>query len=253
MDVITSVQNPLVKELAKLKNAAQRRKTGLFLIEGVKLCREALGAGIEIRYCFYEPGELPADFSAYGRAIQTNAAVIAKLSEAKSPQHIVMVGVIPSYQSEEIDGRLVLALDGVSDPANLGSMIRTAEAFGVQDVLCSDTTVDLYSTKVLRGAMGSSFRVRVHRGDLMKQLSDLKKKGYTLYATGLHRSALKLNEVAFSEKSAVIIGNEGNGIELSVFAISDQTVFIPMIGKNESLNAAAAAAVVLWQCFGGES
>lgn len=253
MCVITSVQNPLVKELAKLKNAAQRRKTGLFLIEGVKLCREALSAGIEIRYCFYEAGKLPRDFSTYGRPIQTNAAVIAKLSEAKSPQHIIMVGVIPSYQSEEIDGRLVLALDGVSDPANLGSMIRTAEAFGVQDVLCSDTTVDLYSTKVLRGAMGSSFRVRVHRGDLIKQLSHLKEKGYTLYATGLHRSALKLNEVVFSEKSAVIIGNEGNGIEPPVFAISDQTVFIPMIGKNESLNAAAAAAVVLWQCFGGES
>lgn len=256
MERITSLQNPLVKEYVKLKAPAHRRERGLFLIEGVKLCREALACGLAVRYCFFTDDptvsaltdRLPQEI-----CILTTDAVIEKLSEAKNPQRIVMVAAIPPHSPQEISGRTVLALDGISDPANLGSILRTAEAFGVTDVICSDHTVDLYGTKALRGAMGSSFRVRAHRLELESILPVLHGRGYRLLATGLDPSAKKLQDIDFSEKTVVVIGNEGSGVRDEIFALCDGVMTIPMAGKNESLNAAAATAVVLWQAYGGRS
>lgn len=256
MNPITSVQNPLIKEIKRLQSPAVRRETGVFLLEGMKLCEEALRCNIEIIYVFYgdDPRaaalaeQCPAD-----RRYLVSDAVIAKLSEAKTPQHIVMVGKIPTVEAAQISGSMVLALDGISDPANLGSMLRTAEAFGVKDILCSDATVDLYNTKVLRGAMGSSFRVRVHRGKLKETMLALKEDGYHLYATGLLTTHKMLQNIDFSEKCVVVIGNEGNGVTDEIFDICECGILIPMCGQNESLNAAAATAVVLWQGYKGQS
>jgi len=249
---ITSVQNPLIKSLAKLNIPSARRSEGLFLVEGIKLCIEALNNNLEIRYCFCGDDERAlelCDRCSQAQCYLVNDAVISKLSTAKTPQKIVMVAAIPDLRDKCIDGEVVLALDGISDPANLGSMLRTAEAFGINDILCSDQTVDLYSTKVLRGAMGYSFRVNVHRGDLIAMLLELKKKGYRVLSTALTGNDDLLHQVDFSQKCVVVIGNEGNGVSREILELSDRTVLIPMVGKNESLNAAAATAVVLWQAF----
>lgn len=249
MEHITSTKNPLVKELSKLVTPAARRQNGLFLLEGVKLCEEAIRCKLDIHSLWVtdEHSELISACSA--PVYLTSEAVIAKLSTAKTPQSAVMVAHIPTYGDAEPEGDMILALDGISDPANLGSMLRTAEAFGVTDILCSEKTVDLYSTKVLRGAMGSSFRVRVHRGGLREQLLALRNRGYRILATGLSDTNAYLHKVDFSQKCVIVIGNEGNGVTDEIFAVADQTVLIPMVGKNESLNAAAAAAVVLWQGY----
>lgn len=252
MEQITSLQNPLVKFLAKLNTPAARRVEGLFLLEGIKLCEEALDNGIEIRYCLCGDNEQARRLSnrcVGAQCYQVSDAIISKLSTAKTPQKIIMAAIIPEQSECDIDGEIVLALDGISDPANLGSMLRTAEAFGVKNILCSDQTVDLYSTKVLRGAMGSSFRVRVHRGDLSLYLKRMKEKGYFIYSTALGGNDVLLHQTVFSPKCVIVIGNEGNGISREILDISDQRILIPMAGKNESLNAAAAAAVVLWQAF----
>ncbi|MBQ6946522.1 MAG: RNA methyltransferase [Clostridia bacterium] len=254
MERITSLQNPLIKSLKKLNTSASRRETGLFLLEGIKLCREALDCGIRIRYCLAGDDERALALATCCNGAEcflVSDSVIEKLSIAKTPQKIVMVGEIPEYESNQIEGNMVLALDGISDPANLGSMLRTAEAFGVTDILCSDQTVDLYSIKVLRGAMGSSFRVRVHRGDLQECLIALRHRGYSIYATALSDNNVLLQNLDFSKKCVIVIGNEGNGVSADILALADQTVLIPMAGQNESLNAAAAAAVVLWQGYKG--
>ncbi len=252
MERITSLQNPLVKSLVKLNSPAARRADGLFLLEGIKLCKEALNNGLDVRYCLC--GDDPQAFElaekcANAQCYLVTDAIISKLSTAKTPQKIIMVAAIPDESQRIVGGAVVLALDGISDPANLGSMLRTAEAFGVTDVFCSDQTVDLYSTKVLRGAMGSSFRVHVHRGDLAANLIELKEKGYRIFSTALTGNDVLLHQVDFSSKCVIVIGNEGNGVSREILDLSDQSILIPMAGKNESLNAAAAAAVVLWQAF----
>ncbi len=252
MERITSLQNPLIKSLVKLNTAAARKTEKMFLLEGVKLCREALENGLDIRYCLCGDNEQALALAARcpsAQCFQVSDAVISKISTAKTPQKIVMVAAMTEYETKDIGGDVVLALDGVSDPANFGSMLRTAEAFGVKDILCSNQTVDLYSSKVLRGAMGSSFRVRVHRGDLAESLKELKSKGYFLYATALTGNDILLPEADFSRKCVIVIGNEGNGVSEEILSLCDQSVLIPMVGKNESLNAAAATAVVLWQSF----
>ncbi len=255
MERITSLQNPLIKTLKKLHTASARKEQGLFILEGLKLCREALENALVIRYCLTgddsQALSLAAQCPCCTKCYSVTDSVIEKLSMAKTPQKILMVAEIPAFDSSEIGGKMVLALDGISDPANLGSMLRTAEAFGVCDILCSDQTVDLFSTKVLRGAMGSSFRVRVHRGNLRVALSELKENGYKIYSTALTDNSVFLQDVDFSHPCVVVIGNEGNGVTEEILALSDQKILIPMVGKNESLNAAAATAVVLWQGYLG--
>lgn len=252
MERITSLQNPLIKFLGKLNTPAARRAEGLFLLEGIKLCEEALDNGLDIRYCLCGNNEQAmrlCDRCTGAQCYQVSDAIISKLSTAKTPQKIIMVATIPDQSECYIDGEVVLALDGISDPANLGSMLRTAEAFGISSILCSDQTVDLYSTKVLRGAMGSSFRVHVHRGNLALHLKKMKDNGYFIYSTALTGSDVLLHHVTFPSKCVIVIGNEGKGVSKEILEISDQSILIPMAGKNESLNAAAAAAVVLWQAF----
>ncbi len=252
MERITSLQNPLIKQLKKLNSPASRREAGMFLVEGIKLCKEALCNGLEICYCLCGQDDTALALMQRCEGAQCYLVtddIIAKLSDAKTPQKIIMAVKLCEQSFASVEGDMVLALDGISDPANLGSMLRTAEAFGVKDVVCSDQTVDLYSTKVLRGAMGSSFRVRVHRGQLAARLKQLKAKGYRVLATALSESNVLLHQVAFDGKCVIVIGNEGNGVSDEILALADESVLIPMAGKNESLNAAAAAAVVLWQAY----
>lgn len=251
MEQITSLQNPLVKQLSKLSSSAERRESGMFILEGIKLCEEGLRSGLDICSLWISDTTATRHLTEKCSApiYLTTDAVIAKLSTVKTPQKAVLVAHIPDEKEREVQGKIVLALDGISDPANLGSILRTAEAFGVTDVLCSDQTVDLYSTKVLRGAMGSSFRVHLHRGNLKERLLSLKNSGYRIYGTGLSNTNIMLHQADFSVKSVIVIGNEGNGVTEKILSVTDATILIPMAGQNESLNAAAATAVVLWQGY----
>lgn len=253
MDSITSVQNPLVKSLQKLRQASVRRKEGMFLAEGYKLCEEVLRCNLEVSYCLYcEKDARAADIAAQcktGSKISVSAAVIAKLSDATTPQGIVMAVKKPMHTDESVEGNLVIALDGISDPANFGTILRTAEAFGVTDILCDASGVDLYNTKVLRGAMGSSFRVRVTEGNLPTLLTEMKEKGYRVLSSFLDKTALHPRDIELSQKTVIVIGNEAHGVSREVCDVSDAKVMIPMKGENESLNAGIAAAIFMWKFF----
>lgn len=249
MERITSLKNEYIKQLCRLKNASARRETGTYLVEGPKLCAEAMQSGQTVLKCLVTEREAhhpllnnlpPAD------VVMIPDHVAGKLTSMETCPGIFML----LRQVEPVSPaapRFVLALDHLADPANLGTILRSAEAFGTELVLLSDGSVDLYAPKVLRAAMGSVFRVPVRRGPLAALLTEYKKAGFQILGAGLDRSFQHLPEVSFQEPTVVVIGNESNGITPEIAALCDSGVFIPMLGQNESLNAAAAASIILWE------
>ncbi|MBQ8894121.1 MAG: RNA methyltransferase [Clostridia bacterium] len=248
MERITSLQNEYIKKLCRLHLAAERRKSGLFLIEGQKLCAEALKSGWEIERCLVTEKEQssPLIHEIQSKTVIVSDHIAKKLSTMDTVPGIFMV-VQQKTTAIPQTPDFILALDHLADPSNLGAILRSAEAFGTELVYLSEGCVDLYSPKVLRAAMGSVFRVPVLKGNLSDFLEDHKSKGYRVYGAGLDRDYLELPDVSFKEPSIMIIGNESNGISKEIMTHCDSGVFIPMLGKNESLNAAVAASIILWE------
>ena len=247
MEQIISAKNEYIKELSRLNSAVGRRESGLFLVEGPKLCKEVLRSGWKIKHCLLTEKFLTDPIVAQlgDQCILISEAVAKKLSTMDTPPGIFMV----VHQKEHLvsDTPFILALDHIADPFNLGAILRSAEAFGVKNVFISDGSVDIFSSKVLRGAMGSAFRVPFQRGDLCAFLNECKNKGYQILGAGLDREYLLLPDVSFDCPTVMVIGNEANGLTNEIIACCDQGVFIPMIGENESLNASVAASIILWE------
>ena len=249
MEQITSLQNEYIKQLQKLKTASGRRKAGLFMVEGKKLCQEALKSGLQIHKCLVTKQEAsnPLLKKLYADQILLIGDSIAnKLTEMDTCPGIFMVVAMPTT-SIPIKPKFILALDHLSDPSNLGAVLRSAEAFGVKMVYLSDGSVDLFSSKVLRGAMGSAFRVPMMRGNLKDFLIESKAEGYRILGAGLDRNFKQLPDIKFDSPTIVVIGNEANGITEEIMELCDHGLFIPMQGENESLNAAVAASIILWE------
>lgn len=249
MEKITSLQNEYIKQLQKLKTASGRRKAGLFMVEGKKLCQEALRSGQKIQKCLFTQAEAANPLLtklSEDQLISIGEPIAKKLSEMDTCPGIFMVLEIPpEHQTERPD--FILALDHLSDPSNLGAVLRSAEAFGAKLIYLSDGSVDLYSSKVLRGAMGSAFRVNLERGNLKELLSARKAEGYRVLGAGLDRAFKQLPEISFNQPTVIVIGNEANGITQEIMDLCDHGLFIPMQGENESLNAAVAASIILWE------
>ena len=245
---ITSVQNEYIKQLCRLNSAAGRKESGLFLIEGQKICAEAIQCQWPIERCLITERAMQTfDLSAFaGTVIEISEQVSKKLSSMDTPPGVFLV----ARQRNEAAGELpkfILALDHLSDPSNLGAILRSAEAFGAKTVFLSEGCVDLYSPKTIRAAMGSAFRVQTQKGDLGAFISKQKERGYQILGAGLDRDFLTLQEVTFDIPTVLIIGNESNGISTEIMNRCDRGVFIPMQGNNESLNAAVAASIILWE------
>ncbi|MBQ7563432.1 MAG: RNA methyltransferase [Lachnospiraceae bacterium] len=288
--MITSVTNPRLKNITKLLSLSkERRKQGLYVIEGPKLFLEAFEAVPEslgevyISESFSERLEGQDMFSGPQQEKLRSAllktgyetvsdAVFKKLSDTKTPQGIVCVvrgaeiSFEPERSKEELfskekdllsgDGSSVtgqvrsfrcLLLEGIQDPGNFGTMIRTAEAAGFDLIVADHGTADLYNPKTIRSTMGSVFRMRVaYAADFPGAISFLKEKGVTVYAAHLLGENF-YDEEEYAEKTAILIGNEGKGLSAEVSALADRLVRIPMQGKTESLNAAVAAALLMFQ------
>ena len=245
---INSVKNEYIKQLTRLNTASGRRESGLFLVEGQKLCLEAIHSGFEIESMLItERIAETFDLSAFDeRVIFISESVAKKLSSMDTPPGIFVVAKQQEQHTDE-NPRFILALDHISDPSNLGAILRSAEAFGVDTIYLSEGCVDFYSPKVIRSAMGSAFRVAGQKGDLPYYLVKQKSKGYHIFGAGLNRNFKLLGDVSFSDPTIMIIGNEANGLTEEVMNCCDHGVFIPMLGKNESLNAAVAASIILWE------
>lgn len=244
---ITSLQNEYIKSLCRLHHAAGRRESGLFLVEGEKLCEEALRSGWQIERCLVTEKEADNPLLAgVENKVIISEHIAAKLSTMETVPGIFMV-LHRQDNAPVQQPAFILALDHLADPSNLGAILRSAEAFGAGLVFISEGSVDLYSPKTLRAAMGSAFRVPVQKGALPAFLEEQKKKGYHIYGAGLNRQYNELTDLSFQNPTVVVIGNESNGITPAVMDRCDSGVFIPMLGKNESLNAAVAASIILWE------
>ena len=247
MEQITSVKNEYIKSLCRLNTAVGRRESGLFMVEGPKLCAEAAKSGWSIEKCLVTEKEAnnPILNGLEEKTVLISDSVAKKLSSMDTAPGIFMI--LRQQEQPISEPPFILALDHLSDPFNLGAVLRSAEAFGIKQVFLSEGSVDLYSPKVLRGAMGSVFRVPVQKGDLADFLLNKKAEGYQILGAGLDRNYQLLPDVSFQKTTVMVIGNESNGISPAIISLCDQGVFIPMQGQNESLNAADAASIILWE------
>ncbi|MDR1195049.1 MAG: RNA methyltransferase [Endomicrobium sp.] len=247
--IIESAQNKTFKEAMLLKEKKYRQQSGLFLVEGQKQTQE-LGKDHNIN-CFF----ISKTFS-QKRQFETDIKlfVIAdplfkKLSSTQTPQGIIAVVEKKSYDCEKIlkqNGFFVI-LEQIQDPGNLGTIIRSADAFGAKGVFVSKGSVDIYCDKTIRSTMGSFFHIPViDEIDCIDIMKLMKKEKIKTFAASLDAKTA-LNDIIFPEKSAVIIGNESNGLSFETQKNADELVKIEMQGSAESLNAASAAAIIMYK------
>ncbi len=245
--LITSLENAKVKFAASLKAASGRKKQGAFLLEGVKLIDEAIKCGYTMKDCFVLESK-SAEYASYiqNGAHIVNDRVLGKITETENPQGIAAVFELLDILPQTKDKLVVL--ENIQDPGNFGTVIRTAEAMGVDAVCVVGSAPDRYSGKVMRSAMGAALRMPVIKFENTDAAFDFfAKEKITVYAAVLDDAALPVNKVSFNKKSAVAIGNEGNGLSKEFVLKSDKKVYIPMKGITESLNASAAASVLIWE------
>ena len=247
MERITSRRNPLVAHIRKLNTSrAYRRAQGLFVAEGPKLLEEALKWGAEIPCLVGVEG---ADFPcpAHTKRVEVPADLLDYLSDTAAPQGVVFVCRMPPLALPDTPepGRY-LVLDGVQDPGNVGTIWRTADALGAQGVVLLEQCADPFSPKTVRASMGACFRLGVWETGLEGLTAWLAQGDIPLYAAALGEHTADVREVDWS-CSAAVIGSEGRGVSPQVAAACRGTVRIPMRARCESLNAAVAAAIVLWE------
>ena len=255
MKNITSRDNKILKHTKKLAKTAYRAKAGEFVAEGERLCAEALNfAHTMISYAI-----LTAEFFESNRKFQkklddlnisiyiVSEMLFADIAQTTTPQGILFVVKTPLESPRDFaDISRALILDGISEPGNMGTIIRTADAFGFRTIILANDCVDVYNPKVVRASMGGIFRASfVKADDISLTMNELKSAGFQLVATALD-NAQDVTEFKFNKKCALIIGSEASGVSNELLKECDATVKIPMANDAESLNAAVAAGIVMY-------
>lgn len=250
IEVITSRTNPLVSQIRKLeKDRAYRRETGLFLCDGVKLYEEALRWQADVHTVLFTPDRRPETLPPDARAVEVPESLMSALSPAKTPQGLLFLCRQQSAAlPDRLTGRRYLVLDGLQDPGNVGTVWRTADAFGADGLILTHNCADPWHSKTVRASMGAVFRLPVWEAEPQALAAALHASGIPLYGTALREDTVDLRTFD-GGPAAVVIGNEGGGVSDEVLSLCRRTWKIPMEPKCESLNAAAAAAVVLWELY----
>ncbi len=253
--VITAKNNPKIKEIKGLLTSSKDRKNnGLFVLEGVRLCCDAVKSGCEITsvFCTETCAEKYADSinelkNATSDFFFVSEDVLKSISDTVTPQGVVCAVKMCSNDFGYESGKRYIALDTIQNPDNLGAISRTAEAFGIDGmVICGGC--DIYNPKALRASMGALFRLPVKVcTNLKDEISLCKKVGIQSFATVPDRDACDITKTNFSMGAFCIIGNEGNGVSKEVIDACDRKITIKMQGRAESLNAAAAASITMWE------
>lgn len=249
---IQSRQNAALKHLARLgRERKYRRSTGEMLCEGEKMLGEALRSGAKLKTVLVRDSwdsPLVKEAEEQGASLYSAPDALFKLaSEVETPQNVIFSCEQPQWTADALDGAgQVLLLDGLQDPGNLGTILRTAEAFALGAVVLCEGCADPFSPKVVRSTMGAVFRLPCVTLPLAEAAERLHRNGLPLYSTALHEDSVPLSSVSLS-KAAVIIGSEGKGVTEQALRLSDRRVIIPMKGRAESLNAGVAAAIVIYE------
>ena len=276
-DIITSRQNPTVKRICALLEKKNRRTEGLFRFDGIKLFGEAVASGLKIRFLVLR-SDVSGDITdrvnsaiSQGHIDESVITVVSegvfeKLSDERSPEGVITVAELPRSKHRELGAdeichysidkkERILIAESLRDPGNLGTVIRSCEALGIDRLILSDDCADLYNPKTVRAAMGGLFRLRIDVAPAEKMadvIASLRKEGRRVYAAALGRDALEIGRIKLAVGDCFVIGNEGHGLCDSTVEACDACAIIPMKEGSESLNAAAAAAICIWETVKSE-
>jgi TrmH family RNA methyltransferase len=256
-DRIASTKNETVKRFKRAALKKFRREESLFLLEGPKMAEEALKGRKQIEIALFDEENPPKEpllsrLSQHGaRVIPATKAVLDAVSDAKEPQNIAALCRMEKkfFSMEAVfDKGFYLFLENLQDPGNIGAILRSANAFFVSGVILSPGCADIFSPKVLRAAAGAVFSLPVYedvdRGEAIKAF---RKKGYRVLGSGVSERTSALAEIHAAESTLLLIGNEGRGLAKETLELCDEIVKIPMRENAESLNAAVAAGILLWE------
>ena len=263
MQIISSKENELVKHIKKLKDKKYRDLYNEFLVEGIKLVQEAVYENARIRKIIVcedceRTESIPQDLKyeiAKNDCIYVTRNIFKSISEVQEPQGILAIvekadiknaSTVNDISNIDFDQEVIVALDNVQDPGNLGTILRTVDSCGLNQVIVSRGTVDCYNPKVIRSTMGAIFRVKIIITDNLKEiLQEIKKHKFKIVVSSL-QAKQKIYDINYNKK-VIVIGNEANGVERDIQNIADEKIKIPMIGKTESLNASVATGVILYE------
>lgn len=250
--MISSMSNNKIKNFVKCKkNAKERRRQDVFLVEGIRMFTEIppdMHVETLVTEAFYERHKQLFLNISYELVSEH---IMAAVSDTKTPQGVISMITGYHYAEEEVcsgDSPLIMALENLQDPGNLGTILRTAEGAGVTGILMSRDTVDLYNPKVVRATMGSIFRVPFcYVENLAESIKRLKQKGFQTYSA--HLQGKSFYDFNYIYPTIFCIGNEGNGLSKELSEVTDYKIKIPMMGKVESLNAATASTVLMYEAM----
>ena len=268
-EILRSRQNPLIKWAASLLSKKGREESRSFVAEGEKLAREAALSRLPVSHIFLSEGKRGALeeelLSIFSNKIFKNTKLIivsdeifSKISSEMAPQGIIsIIKYLDFFKNKDIiykeafflsSGERALALSSIRDPGNLGSVIRSAVAFGIEHLVLSGDCVSVYNPKTVRSAMGSLFKIKVTVvEDFVSFIKAARAVGRRVYSAELSEKALPLGSVSLSRDSVVVIGNEGHGVSAEVSEACDAGLYIPISERTESLNASVAAAILMWE------
>ena len=239
MKIINSTQNKKLKQLCKLHTKKERDHTGLFLVEGMHMIEEAKCAHC-LKEVFLLEGMEPLFED---RATVCSAPVIQKLSNQNSQAKII--GLCEKPKQDPKQEKAILILDDIQDPGNAGTLIRTAFAFGMDKIYCSEHTVDFYNPKVLQASQGAIFHIPIQRGALEEVISSHQKEGMKILGTSLHKRSMSLGDVQIQAPYGIVLGNEGQGVHPELLDLCDTLIKIEM-EQFESLNVAIAGGILMY-------
>lgn len=256
-NVIISSQNNIVKHVKSLHEKSKRDQLGQFFVEGLRIVEDALLSGVFIEFVVIsESANFKKEVQGLVEGLREKGLLIyevsdkifKEISDTETPQGILGVIKKPEFELEEVirSGDFYILLERIQDPGNMGTIIRTADAAGTSGIIVSNGCVDIYNPKVLRSTMGSIFHLPIVKVDnLEKAILDLNKTGFNVLAAHLNGQTWHFDQ-DMKNKTAVVIGNEANGISDNV-AKECKLIKIPMLGKSESLNASVSAAVIIYE------
>lgn len=232
-----------VSFLKSLQHKKERKQSGLFLVEGYKSVIEFLNSRYPVEAVYHTASFDPKLLNLSRKINLYNISVtdVQKVSSLKTPQDVIAMVQIPQHpmlNNQKLKQKFSLVLDGVQDPGNMGTIIRTADWFGITDVICSEDTVDAYNPKVVQASMGSLSRINVHYVDIENVLPQL---GLPIYGAMLQGE--NIYSTQFGNEGLLVMGNEGNGVRPGIERLIDKPVTIPRLGKAESLNVGIATAL----------
>lgn len=258
MQKITSKENEFIKHIKKLKDKKYRDQSNEYIIEGIKLIKEAIQEKAQIHQIVIcedceKSGIISQELKyeiAKQECVYVPQNIFKTISEVSTPQGILAIvekNNIKNKDSEiDYNQDIIVALDDIQDPGNLGTILRTVDSVGLNQILVSKGTADCYNPKVVRSTMGAIFRVKIIECEnLEKTLKEVRKHKFKLVVTSL-QTEKSLYDVKF-DKKVIVIGNEANGVEPNIQDMADEKIKIPMLGKTESLNASVATGIVLYE------